>query len=239
MTEQQIDDLLDKIQLRAGPHKPPGKDGEVEACVMEMVACVAGEAWSDRPQCACPVITHLAMKLNDRANGEARQLLKPLIPRMVGTRSTPKVERKRAWLAADWAVRVMAPMALDYVKKPELAKRLRDLPEVTRENYQEARRVCMEVRDAANAAAYAAAYAAYAAADAAAADAAAADAAADAANAAAADADAADAANAAAAAANAAAAAANAANAYAREKAWSTIMPLAVSLLEKMIEVRP
>ena len=38
------------------------KDG---ACVMEAVAYVAGEPWTDRPECACPVISVLLRRWND------------------------------------------------------------------------------------------------------------------------------------------------------------------------------
>ena len=40
--------------LKAGSHSPP--NGELTACVMEAVAYVAGEPWSDHPACASPVM---------------------------------------------------------------------------------------------------------------------------------------------------------------------------------------
>lgn len=42
---------LDTLTLHAGRHSP----GD-EMCVMEAVAYIAGEPWSDHPECACPVI---------------------------------------------------------------------------------------------------------------------------------------------------------------------------------------
>ncbi len=103
--------------LKNGSHQPC--DGEM--CVMEAVAYVAGEPWSDAPQCACPVITAFLVSWNDSLpTDEARDaLLKPLIPLIVGTRSTPEVERKRSYMALDWMIRVYTPKFLDLI--PSLA----------------------------------------------------------------------------------------------------------------------
>ena len=37
------------------------------------------------------------------------RLLRPLVLRLVGSRSTPEVETRRSWLAMDWLVRTYAP----------------------------------------------------------------------------------------------------------------------------------
>jgi len=101
---------------------------------MEAVAYVAGEPWADHPQCACPVITDFLIAWNDGlpSDEERDQLLKPLIPRLVGSRSTRAVEERRSYLALDWLIRVHTPKWLDLV--PALhdhAKALRALPEIT------------------------------------------------------------------------------------------------------------
>lgn len=135
--------LLKDMEIRYGGHTSV-RHG---ACVMELVGWVAGETFSDHPRCACPVLTEFLVEWNDRIGDQARRLLKPLIPKLVGSRSTHEVERTRSWLLADWAMRVAAPMALDSAHLPDLAQRLRDLPEVTTATCDEARRVCSVVRD--------------------------------------------------------------------------------------------
>jgi hypothetical protein len=44
---------------------------------------------------------------------DRNRLLKPLIPRLVGSRSTADVEQRRSYLALDWLVRVHTPAWLD------------------------------------------------------------------------------------------------------------------------------
>lgn len=41
-----------------------------------------------------------------------RQMLKPLIPRLVGTKASKAVEEKRAGMATDWLARECAPAFL-------------------------------------------------------------------------------------------------------------------------------
>lgn len=90
---------LETIELLSGGHPPD--DG---LCVMEAVAWLAGETHSDHPTCACPVISGFLRRLNDRLPDDLRQQLKPLIPRLIGSRSTDRaVVLRRAHLAADWA----------------------------------------------------------------------------------------------------------------------------------------
>ena len=112
--------------LKKGNHEPT--DGEM--CVMEAVAYVAGEPWSDAPVCACPVIAAFMVSWNDSlpSDAERDRLLKPLIPLIVGTRSTKEVEERRSYMALDWMIRVFTPKWLDLV--PALhdhAKGLREL----------------------------------------------------------------------------------------------------------------
>jgi hypothetical protein len=158
--------------LTAGAHKSI----DAGACVMEAVAYVAGEPWSDHPQCACPVPASFARSLNDRAwptDQDRTDALGPLVPLLVGTRNVA-LESKRRWLFADAAVRQFAPLALER-RWPNYAAKLRALPPVTANNWREARAVCWEAKAdaadayavayAADAVAYAAAYAAEAAAD--------------------------------------------------------------------------
>ena len=125
-------------------------------CVMEAVAYVAGEPWSDAPQCACPVITRFMVGWNDGLpDNDARdRLLKPLIPMIVGTRSTPACESIRAWLARDWMIRELTPAWLDLVPATaEHAAQLRALAPITSEPQLAAAQLALDqARSAANAA---------------------------------------------------------------------------------------
>ncbi len=118
---------LDSLSVKSGSH---GKNSDINACTMELVAWVAGEPWSDAPQCACPVITAFVVSWNDSLpNDEDRdRLLKPLIPSIVGTRSTPAVEERRSYMALDWLIRVHTPKWLDLV--PALHERAEELREL-------------------------------------------------------------------------------------------------------------
>jgi len=123
------DKLASIASLKKGGHAPT--DGEM--CVMEAVAYVAGEAWSDAPQCACPVITAFLVSWNDSLSSDAERdrLLKPLIPLIVGTRSSRAVEERRSYMALDWMIRVFTPKWLDIVPAlHEQAKSLRELNDI-------------------------------------------------------------------------------------------------------------
>jgi len=108
--------------------------GERDMCIMEAVAFVAGEAWSDRPACASPVVAAFLRSWNDGISDDDRDRLLPAavwVPRLVGSRGDDATEERRAYLALDWLVRVHSPAWLDLV--PSLAPHaagLRALPEI-------------------------------------------------------------------------------------------------------------
>ena len=54
-------------------------------------------------------------------------MLKPYIPRIVGTRTTKKDEETRAWMCTDWLARECAPAFLQLAGMGEQAKLLEDL----------------------------------------------------------------------------------------------------------------
>ena len=62
---------------------------------MELASFLAGETWSDQPQCAHPVITALAHSINDQVSDQNRHLLTPWIPAVIGTADdrAPLVDR--------------------------------------------------------------------------------------------------------------------------------------------------
>jgi hypothetical protein len=99
---------LEPLKLGRGSHDPPS-NGLVNACVMEAVAYVAGEPFSDHPECASPVITSFLVSWNDAMNDVDRQMLKPYIVRLVGTRTGKRHEEQRAWMFTDWLARECAP----------------------------------------------------------------------------------------------------------------------------------
>ena len=121
--------LLASIPLRSGSH------GSVEEgmCAMEAVAFVAGEAHTDTPACACPVIAAFMRSWNDGLPDDARRdlYLKRFIPRLVGSRDSLAVAERRSYLALDWLIRVYTPAWLDLVEatKPH-ASALRALGEI-------------------------------------------------------------------------------------------------------------
>ena len=117
---------LDTLTLAAGGHDP----GE-QMCVMEAVAYVAGEPWSDHPECASKVIGAFMRSWNDTLPDAERQMLKAYIPRLVGTAASAEVELRRSFMACDWLVRVFTPAWLDRAGLAGSARALEQLPELT------------------------------------------------------------------------------------------------------------
>jgi hypothetical protein len=112
------------IYLEKGRHAFP-QEG---MCLMEAVAFIAGEDFTDRPECVSPVLAEFGRILNDFLSDDARQQLIPLIPKLVGTVNHEQDQqdglRCAHWLAAHWS-----PTWLDLV--PELeshATALRAIP---------------------------------------------------------------------------------------------------------------
>ncbi len=100
---------LDRLVLSYGAH--PDRDG---MCVMEAVAWVAGEEWSDAPECASPVIAAFMQEWNDRVWSGGRQSLKRWVVPLVGSRGDDLVEQRRGWMVLDWLVRELTPAVLAY-----------------------------------------------------------------------------------------------------------------------------
>lgn len=116
---------IEHVPLRAGAH--PSRDDGV--CAMEMVAWLAGEAHSDEPRCACPVLGALVRASNDAMTDAQRdRFLRPLVPILVGTRATAAVERARGMLVVDAVARVLLPMRLRRERRREEAELLAQLP---------------------------------------------------------------------------------------------------------------
>lgn len=81
--------------LAAGSHdKEQG-----EACVMEYVSLLAGEQWTDRPECTHPLLAHEARTANDLLRDGDRSRLVPLIGRLFGTTDDSPELRARLRIA--------------------------------------------------------------------------------------------------------------------------------------------
>lgn len=98
---------LESLELSHGGHASRN-DG---VCLMEAVAYFAGEEHSDRPACACPVLTRYGIGLNDCMPAAQRQKLKALIPSLVGTRNEA-LEKRRGYFLAERAMHLFLPIAL-------------------------------------------------------------------------------------------------------------------------------
>lgn len=87
--------------LSAGSHDP--SDGQ--ACLMEYVSLLAGEEWSDRPECTHEILAHEARMTNDLLRDGDRPRLVPLIGRLFGTsEDSPEI---RARLRVEQARQVL------------------------------------------------------------------------------------------------------------------------------------
>jgi len=82
--------VLDRFELVSGIGEPD----QGTACVMSLVAHLAGEGHTDRPACASALIRDFAIPINDNMPPDARRRLKPFVPRLIGTNDG--LDRKRA-----------------------------------------------------------------------------------------------------------------------------------------------
>jgi hypothetical protein len=79
--------------LSRGKHRNPRRG----ACFMELASYLAGERWSDAPACTHPVLAEVARNVNDRTTDDARPLLAPLIPAVIGlTTDDPRADARIA-----------------------------------------------------------------------------------------------------------------------------------------------
>jgi len=101
------------IRLSKGKHATPTEG----ACVMELASMLAGEPFSDRPAAVCPVIGGFLRAYNDRIDDERRQDLYRYASEVVGSRTTPDVERERERRCLAWSeeMRRQRPRPLRWV----------------------------------------------------------------------------------------------------------------------------
>jgi hypothetical protein len=97
--------ILDRFELVSGIGEPD----KGTACVMSLVAHLAGEGRTDRPSCASLLVRHFVIPVNDGMPRAARQRLKPFAPRIVGTNDG--LDRARAEVLRRALVEVILPRA--------------------------------------------------------------------------------------------------------------------------------
>ncbi|MGX5680073.1 hypothetical protein [Schumannella luteola] len=91
--------------LSPGRHRSPARG----ACFMEYASYLAGERWSDHPECTHPLLAALARDVNDLTTVAGRGRLVELIPRVVGLNPTdPAYSDELAALVAAAALPVVS-----------------------------------------------------------------------------------------------------------------------------------
>lgn len=102
-------DNLEAVRLGRGAHDSFTSG----AGVMEAVSYVAGEPFSDHPQCASPVLSALLRAWNDCLDDDARQRLKPYVARLVGTAGSDRDELVRREMVWEWLLSTLVPKWLE------------------------------------------------------------------------------------------------------------------------------
>jgi hypothetical protein len=100
---------VEALRLAKGAHDSFARG----ASVMEAVAYVAGEPFSDHPQCASPVVGAFLRAWNDRLDDQTRQRLKPYVVRLVGTAGSDKDEQRRRDMLWEWLLSTLVPTWLE------------------------------------------------------------------------------------------------------------------------------
>jgi len=104
-------DIIKPIRLTVGHSSDPSKG----SCVMDVVSYINGDRdVTDHPECACPVITAFAIRINDRLADADRQKLLGYVTRIAGSRAGRDITVQRALMCANFAKRQAA--IADFVK---------------------------------------------------------------------------------------------------------------------------
>ncbi len=117
-----------ELGLKQGAHR----NFSAGMCAMEAASYIAGEPWSDHPQCVSPVIAAFMRNWNDSLNNEDRnRLISPeLIAKTIGT-ANPALDERRSYMAVDWFIRVHTPAWLKLAGLKDQAAFIESLPEIT------------------------------------------------------------------------------------------------------------
>lgn len=87
------------VRLERGSHNGP----EEGVCVMELASMLAGEPFSDQPECVCRVIGPVLRAYNDLMDDGHRQDLYHYASLVVGSRDSEEIEWRRADHCLGWA----------------------------------------------------------------------------------------------------------------------------------------
>ena len=112
---------IEALRLGKGAHDSFAKG----AGVMEAVAYIAGEPFSDRPQCASPVLGAVLRAWNDNLDDETRQRLKPYVARLVGTAGNEHDDARRREALWEWVLGTLVPRWLETAGMGAEAERVR------------------------------------------------------------------------------------------------------------------
>jgi hypothetical protein len=107
----------DTVRLASGMH-----ENAPRASVPEFGSLLAGGAVSNRAPCVSRTIATFLRAWNDAMDDRDRQMLRPYMTRALGAATSEEDELIRAWLAADWLVRVQTPAWLRLVGMDRLAQ---------------------------------------------------------------------------------------------------------------------
>jgi len=103
MSRQGMPDMIPV--LSRGKHRSP-RSG---ACFMEYASLLAGERWSDHPECTHPLLAGVARDVNDHISDVGRGRLVPLIPSVIGLKGDdPRIDLAIATRCAIIALPVAA-----------------------------------------------------------------------------------------------------------------------------------
>lgn len=106
--QNHLSSVLSRIPLSPGKHYPEAP----QKCVMECVAFVMGEPHTDHPQCACPVVTRIAIHANDGFVPNDGGDLSRRILQLAGSNRGEAVTRERAYFLTDYTFRTLMPRVL-------------------------------------------------------------------------------------------------------------------------------
>jgi hypothetical protein len=129
------------------------------ACWMSAIAWYEGNSeWTDAPDCVCPIIRGLAIKVNDTidSNEEREHLISPIMFSVVGTANPDLVLPRRQKVVAFAAAKARSVLHLVPTEHTDIARKAIEAAEAWAANPSEAN------REAADHAARAAARATYA-----------------------------------------------------------------------------
>jgi hypothetical protein len=98
-SDQRLHSPIPSARLEPGRHRS-ADDG---VCVVELASMVAGERFSDRPDCVCDVIAAFLRTWNDGVSYADRQRLEPYAALVVGTGGFRRISRIRRDICLSYA----------------------------------------------------------------------------------------------------------------------------------------